>query len=175
MVNKPVNEKETQQNDRASNQLLFHYSKQNVQIKDKATVIQNHIVKKDARLSKALTKQTFFYVILSVTHLKNKDEVETMKNVFINAITPFRNEFAIKSLEITFQGLGMFNEQILYARLKNEPIFKKYLYPVLEKIIEEAKESGIKFDSPMPWQPHLTILKLTKNPILMREVKFVHL
>jgi len=47
----------------------------------------------------------------------------------------------------------MFNEQILYARLKNEKIAEKRLCSVLKKIIEETIESGIKFENPMPCKP----------------------
>ncbi|KAK2715859.1 A-kinase anchor protein 7-like [Artemia franciscana] len=153
---------------------FFAIQVKHVQIKDQATVVQNHIIKKDARLSRALIKPASFHITLGVVHLKNEDEIERTKNALTKALSQFQHEFVKNPLQLAFQGLGTFRGQILYAKLKNEEVITARLSPVLEKLIEEVGNCGIQFEDKRQWKPHLTILKLSKNPKLLRKVKRLH-
>ncbi|XP_065570155.1 uncharacterized protein LOC136033282 [Artemia franciscana] len=117
---------------------FFAIQVKSAQIKAKASEMQNHLIENDPSLSQALIEHSTFHVTLKVIHLRNNSEVELMKNAFTRAMSEFQKEFSKNQIQLDFQGVGEFSEQILYAKLNNEKEFKARLSPVLEKLMKKS-------------------------------------
>ncbi|XP_044532910.1 A-kinase anchoring protein 7 isoform X2 [Gracilinanus agilis] len=130
--------------------------------------LQNTIIQQDKRLSRVMSNCGSFHVTLLVMHLLNEEEVNIGIDALLEIKTLIEEILQGKDLNLPFQGVGNFGNQVGFVKLAEGDHV-----PVLLEIAEAAKrtfqEKGIMAGENRSFKPHLTFMKLSKSPELRRK------
>ncbi|XP_064006243.1 uncharacterized protein LOC135178850 isoform X2 [Pogoniulus pusillus] len=136
----------------------------NDQILDRIEDVQELIFTKEPLLLKALLPIQTMHITLIIAHLGTED---IKKAVLALKQSKTKVEAILQSegLHMTFQGIGRFNDQVLYVDMLEEG--KKMLTRITA--VEECfVEMNLDISGSKDFIPHLTFLKLSKVPSLKR-------
>ncbi|XP_070589623.1 A-kinase anchoring protein 7 isoform X1 [Erythrolamprus reginae] len=129
--------------------------------------LQNTIVQKDNRLSKAMIHYGSFHVTLLVMHLSGEEETSNGVDAFLESGGLIEELLQGKPLNLSFQGTDHFKNQVGFVKL-TEGDNRAMLMKIAEIVKKKFQEKGIDIDDKV-LKPHLTFMKLSKSPKLQKQ------
>ncbi|XP_034274707.1 A-kinase anchoring protein 7 isoform X4 [Pantherophis guttatus] len=139
----------------------------NPKIIDGIQTLQNTIIQKDNRLSKAMIHYGSFHVTLLVMHLSNEEAISNGVGAFLESGGLIEELLQGKPLNLSFQGTDHFRNQIGFVKL-TEGDNTTTLLKIAEIVKKMFQEKGIVIDDKV-LKPHLTFMKLSKSPKLQKQ------
>lgn len=112
------------------------------------------------------------HLTLLVMHLANDEEIEKATDLLRNSFIIFQEKFSDIHLALEISGLGHFNNQVLYAKVK-EGKDLDLLTELAQDIHRRYREAEMNLSGSKDFKPHLTIGKMCKDPKLFRKVTFI--
>ncbi|XP_056341666.1 uncharacterized protein LOC130250236 [Oenanthe melanoleuca] len=138
----------------------------NDQILDRIEDVQELIFSKEPDLSRALLPVQTMHLTIIVAHLGTEEEVKKAVLALKQSKTKVEDILQGKDLNLTFHGIGEFNNQVLYVKMLEED--QKMLNRIAEAVEECFIEMNLDISGSKYFKPHLTFLKLSKASRLRR-------
>ncbi|NXA35530.1 AKA7G protein, partial [Eudromia elegans] len=132
--------------------------------------VQDTILQKDPRLSKAMVRCGSLHVTLLVMHLSSKEEVSIAVGALSDSKDLVEDLLKGKTVDLSFQGIDHFKNEVGFVKLA-ESDHTAVLTEVAGTIKKIFQEKGILAGEDRAFKPHLTFMKLSKSPKLRKEVK----
>ncbi|NWI48878.1 AKA7G protein, partial [Calyptomena viridis] len=136
------------------------------QILDRIEDIQELIFSKEPDLLRTLLPIQTMHLTLIVAHLGTEEEVKKAVLALKQSKTKVEDILQGKDLNMTFHGIGQFNNQVLYVKMLEED--QKMLSRIAEAVEECFLEMNLDVSGSKNFKPHLTFLKLSKASRLRR-------
>ncbi|NWI95370.1 AKA7G protein, partial [Pitta sordida] len=136
------------------------------QILDRIEDVQELIFSKEPDLLRALLPIQTMHLTIIVAHLGTEEEVKKAILALKNSKTKVEDILQGKDLNMTFHGIGQFNNQVLYVKMLEED--QKTLSRIAEAVEECFIEMNLDISESKDFKPHLTFLKLSKAQRLRR-------
>ncbi|XP_071273550.1 involucrin-like isoform X2 [Agelaius tricolor] len=136
------------------------------QILDRIEDVQELIFSKEPDLSRALLPVQTMHLTIIVAHLGTEEEVKKAVLALKKSKTKVEDILQGKDLNLTFHGIGEFNNQVLYVKMLEED--QKMLNRIAEAVEECFIEMNLDISGSKDFKPHLTFLKLSKASRLRR-------
>ncbi|XP_037982845.1 uncharacterized protein LOC119696958 [Motacilla alba alba] len=136
------------------------------QILDRIEDIQELIFSKEPDLLRALLPIQTMHLTIIVAHLGTEEEVKKAVLALKQSKTKVEDILQGKDLNLTFHGIGEFNNQVLYVKMLEED--QKMLNRIAEAVEECFIEMNLDISGSKDFKPHLTFLKLSKASRLRR-------
>ncbi|XP_057891063.1 zinc finger protein 853-like isoform X2 [Melospiza georgiana] len=136
------------------------------QILDRIEDVQELIFSKEPDLSRALLPVQTMHLTIIVAHLGTEEEVKKAVLALKQSKTKVEDILQGKDLNLTFHGIGEFNNQVLYVKMLEEG--QKMLSRIAEAVEECFIEMNLDISGSKDFKPHLTFLKLSKASRLRR-------
>ncbi|XP_039561875.1 glutenin, high molecular weight subunit PW212-like isoform X2 [Passer montanus] len=138
------------------------------QILDRIEDVQELIFSKEPDLSRALLPVQTMHLTIIVAHLGTEEEVKKAVLALKQSKTKVEDILQGKDLNLTFHGIGEFNNQVLYVKMLEED--QKMLNRIAKAVEECFIEMNLDISGSKGFKPHLTFLKLSKASRLRRRV-----
>ncbi|NXG52604.1 AKA7G protein, partial [Psilopogon haemacephalus] len=138
----------------------------NDQILDRIEGVQELMFTKEPLLLKALLPIQTMHITLIIAHLGTRDDIKKAVLALKQSKSKIEAILQGKDLRMTFQGIGRFNDQVLYVDMLEEG--KKMLIRITEAVEECFVDMNLDISGSKDFIPHLTFLKLSKAPSLKR-------
>ncbi|KAM6465743.1 A-kinase anchoring protein 7 isoform 4-T4 [Liasis olivaceus] len=129
--------------------------------------LQNTIIQKDNRLSKAMIHYGSFHVTLLVMHLSSEEAISNAVGAFLESGGLIEELLQGKPVDLSFQGTDHFRNQIGFVKL-TESDHTTTLLKIAEIVKKMFQEKGVIIDD-KAFKPHLTFMKLSKSPKLQKQ------
>ncbi|NXA11433.1 AKA7G protein, partial [Sapayoa aenigma] len=136
------------------------------QILNRIEDIQERIFSKEPGLLRALLPIQTMHLTIIVAHLGTEEEVKKAVLALKQSKTKVEDILQGKDLNMTFHGIGWFNNQVLYVKMLEEE--QKMLSRIAEAVEECFIEMNLDVSQSKNFKPHLTFLKLSKASRLRR-------
>ncbi|KFV77182.1 A-kinase anchor protein 7 isoform gamma, partial [Struthio camelus australis] len=136
------------------------------QILDRIEDVQELIFTKEPDLSRALIPVQTMHLTIIVAHLGTEEEVKKAVLALKQSKTKVEAILQGKDLNMTFHGIGQFNNQVIYVKMSEDN--QKTLSKIAEAVEECFNEMDLDISGSKDFKPHLTFLKLSKAPRLKR-------
>ncbi|XP_009977923.1 PREDICTED: uncharacterized protein LOC104373676 [Tauraco erythrolophus] len=136
------------------------------QILDRIEDVQELIFTKEPDLLRTLLPVQTMHLTIIVAHLGTEEEVKKAVLALKQSKTKVEAILQGKDLNMTFHGIGQFNNQVLYVKMLEED--QKMLSRIAEAVEECFNEMNLDILGSKDFKPHLTFLKLSKAPRLKR-------
>lgn len=120
--------------------------------------LQNYILKQEPRYAECCLSPTLLHVNLCTMGLDSPDDVNKMKRILLQ-MQPDLKEIISKSSWLRFKGVSNFSNRILYLKAEYPPEFAKLVQHIKCRLLAE----DIQIRDNKPFQPHLTILKISRK------------
>ncbi|XP_040285076.1 A-kinase anchoring protein 7 isoform X2 [Bufo bufo] len=140
----------------------------NVKILDDIHTIQNSVLQKDDRLSKAMIPQGSFHLTLFVMHLASEEEVTVATSALLDSKKPIEEILQRNVLVLPFSGISDFKHEVVYVNLTDEASIAA-LKQITEATGKIFMEKGISVTGCKDFVPHLTFMKLSRAPKLRKQ------
>ncbi|NXD69804.1 AKA7G protein, partial [Eolophus roseicapillus] len=137
------------------------------QILDQIEDVQELIFTKEPDLLRALLPVQTMHLTIIVAHLGTEEEVRKAVLALKQSKTKVEAILQGKDLNMTFHGIGQFNNQVIYVKMLEED--QKRLSRIAEAVEECFIEMNLDVSGSKDFKPHLTFLKLSKAPRLKRK------
>uniref|UniRef100_A0A8C4UUP0 A-kinase anchoring protein 7 n=1 Tax=Falco tinnunculus TaxID=100819 RepID=A0A8C4UUP0_FALTI len=142
----------------------------NPEITGSIQTVQDAIIQKDQRLSKAMVHSGSLHVTMLVMHLSNEEEI----SIAVGALSDSKDFVADllkgKTVDLSFQGIDHFKNEVGFVKLA-ENDHTTLLTEIAESIKKIFQEKGILAGEGRTFKPHLTFMKLSKSTQLRKQVK----
>ncbi|XP_061212379.1 uncharacterized protein LOC133213839 isoform X2 [Neopsephotus bourkii] len=136
------------------------------QILDRIEDVQELIFTKEPDLLRALLPVQTMHLTIIVAHLGTEEEIKKAVLALKQSKTKVEAILQGKNLNMTFHGIGQFNNQVIYVKMLEED--QKTLSRIAA--VEECFiEMNLDVSGSKDFKPHLTFLKLSKAPRLKRK------
>ncbi|XP_063185663.1 A-kinase anchoring protein 7 isoform X2 [Chroicocephalus ridibundus] len=142
----------------------------NPKITSSIQAVQNAIIQKDQRLSKAMVRSGSFHVTMLVMHLSNEEEISLAASALSDSKDFVEELLKGKTVELSFQGIDHFKNEVGFVKLA-ENDHRTILMEIAETIKKIFQEKGIFAGEERAFKPHLTFMKLSKSTQLRKQVK----
>ncbi|KAF1621561.1 UNVERIFIED_CONTAM: A-kinase anchor protein 7 isoform gamma, partial [Eudyptes pachyrhynchus] len=136
------------------------------QILDRIEDVQELIFTKEPDLLRALLPVQTMHLTIIVAHLGTEEEVKKAVLALKQSKTKVEAILHGKDLNMTFHGIGQFNNQVIYVKMLEED--QKTLSRIAEAVEQSFNEMNLDISGSKDFKPHLTFLKLSKAPRLKR-------
>ncbi|NXT01694.1 AKA7G protein, partial [Jacana jacana] len=136
------------------------------QILDRIEDVQELIFTKEPNLLRALLPVQTMHLTIIVAHLGTEEEVKKAVLALKQSKAKVEAILQGKDLNMTFHGIGQFNNQVIYVKMLEED--QKMLSRIAEAVEECFTEMNLDISGSKDFRPHLTLLKLSKVPRLKR-------
>ncbi|NWH55921.1 AKA7G protein, partial [Geococcyx californianus] len=137
-----------------------------LQILDRIEDVQELIFSKEPDLLRALLPVQTMHLTIIVAHLGTEEEVKKAVLALKQSKSKVEAILKGKDLNMTFHGIGQFNNQVIYVKMLEEN--QKTLSKIAEAVEECFNEMNLDISGSKDFKPHLTFLKLSKAPRLKR-------
>ncbi|NXK84897.1 AKA7G protein, partial [Amazona guildingii] len=137
------------------------------QILDRIEDVQELIFTKEPDLLRALLPVQTMHLTIIVAHLGTEEEVKKAVLALKQSKTKVEDILQGKDLNMTFHGIGQFNNQVIYVKMLEED--QRTLSRIAEAVEECFIEMNLDVSGSKDFKPHLTFLKLSKAPRLKRK------
>ncbi|NXG20970.1 AKA7G protein, partial [Grallaria varia] len=137
------------------------------QILDRIEDIQECIFSKEPDLWRALLPIQTMHLTIIVAHLGTEEEVKKAVLALKQSKTKVEEILQGKNLNMTFHGIGQFNNQVFYVKMLEKD--QKMLSRIAEAVEECFTEMKLDILGSKDFKPHLTFLKLSKASRLRRK------
>ncbi|KAJ7414019.1 hypothetical protein WISP_86750 [Willisornis vidua] len=138
----------------------------NDQILDRIEDIQEHILSKEPNLWRAALPIQTMHLTILVAHLGTEEEVKKAVLALKQSKTKVEDVLQGKNFNMTFHGIGQFNNQVFYIKMLEED--QKMLSRIAGAVKECFIEMNLNILRSKDFKPHLTFLKLSKASRLRR-------
>ncbi|NXO02824.1 AKA7G protein, partial [Rhinopomastus cyanomelas] len=142
----------------------------NPKITAKIQAVQDAIIQKDQRLSKAMVHSGSLHVTMLVMHLSNKEEIGVAVGALLDSKDFVENVLKGKTVDLSFQGIDHFKNEVGFVKLA-ENDHTTILKEIAETMRKIFQEKGIMAGEERAFKPHLTFMKLSKSTQLRKQVK----
>ncbi|KFP85810.1 A-kinase anchor protein 7 isoforms delta and gamma, partial [Acanthisitta chloris] len=136
------------------------------QILNKIKDVQELILTKEPDLLRAALPVQTMHLTIIVAHLATEEEVKKAVLALEQSKTKVEDILHGKDLNMTFHGVGQFNNQVIYVKMLEED--QKMLSRIAEAVEECFLEMSLSVSGSKDFKPHLTFLKLSKAARLKR-------
>ncbi|XP_044280485.1 A-kinase anchoring protein 7 isoform X2 [Varanus komodoensis] len=140
----------------------------NLKIMDGIQALQEAIIQKDNRLSKAMVRYGSLHITLLVMHLSSEAAIENAVGAFLESKGLIEELLQGKQLNLSFQGTDHFRNQVGFVSL-TENAHTVTLLQIAEIMKKIFQEKGIFTGDDRAFKPHLTFMKLSKSPKLRKQ------
>ncbi|XP_015477563.1 A-kinase anchoring protein 7 isoform X2 [Parus major] len=142
----------------------------NPKITGSIQTVQDAIIQKDQRLSKAMVRSGSLHVTMLVMHLSSEEEISIAVGALSDSKVFVDNLLKGKRVDLSFQGIDHFRNQVGFVNLaeNDHTTLLKEIAETMKKIFQEK---GIMAGEDRAFKPHLTFMKLSKSTELRKEVK----
>ncbi|XP_015214611.1 A-kinase anchor protein 7 isoform X2 [Lepisosteus oculatus] len=140
----------------------------NPKIKGGIEAVQDIIVQKDHRLSKAMIPVGSLHITLLVTHLSTEEEVNAAVCALTELKDVLRDLLQGKELVLPFAGIGHFRSEVAFVQLA-EGDHVTTLRDLAEAVRKAFEGKGILAGDSRAFKPHLTFMKLSRSPKLRHQ------
>ncbi|NXG11401.1 AKA7G protein, partial [Sakesphorus luctuosus] len=138
----------------------------NDQILDSIEDIQEQILSKEPNLRRAALPIQTMHLTILVAYLGTEEEVKKAVLALKQSKTKVEDILQGKNLNMTFHGIGQFNNQVFYVKMLEED--QKMLSRIAGAVKECFTEMNLNILRSKDFKPHLTFLKLSKASRLKR-------
>ncbi|XP_053829473.1 A-kinase anchoring protein 7 isoform X1 [Vidua macroura] len=142
----------------------------NPKITGSIQAVQDAIIQKDQRLSKAMVRSGSLHVTMLVMHLSSEEEISIAVGALADSKVFVDDLLKGKRVDLSFQGIDHFRNQVGFVNLAENyhTILLKEIAETMKKIFQEK---GIMAGEERGFKPHLTFMKLSKSTELRKQVK----
>ncbi|XP_051511306.1 A-kinase anchor protein 7 isoform X3 [Myxocyprinus asiaticus] len=140
----------------------------NPKIKQTVEDLQNLVIEKDSRLSRALIPVNTLHITLLVTHLSTQEQVDLAASTLSDLESTLSALLAGRSLILPFCGVGHFKQEVAFVQIA-EGEHLSTLTHMAEMVRKGFEERGIASGDDKAFKPHLTFLKLSRAPKLRKQ------
>ncbi|XP_056422528.1 A-kinase anchoring protein 7 isoform X3 [Hyla sarda] len=140
----------------------------NTKVLDDIQTLQNSVLQKDDRLSRAMIPQGSFHLTLFVMHLASEEEVTLARSALLDSKLPIEEILKENVLVLSFCGISDFKHEVAYVNMTNE-VSIAALKQITEATGKIFMEKGISASGCKDFVPHLTFMKLSKAPKLRKQ------
>ncbi|NXF71668.1 AKA7G protein, partial [Sclerurus mexicanus] len=137
------------------------------QILDRIEDLQEHVFSKEPDLWRALLPIQTMHLTIIVAHLGTEEEVKKAILALKQSKSKVKEILQGKNLNMTFHGIGQFNNQVFYLKMLEED--QKVLSRIAGAVEECFIEMNLNILGSKDFKPHLTFLKLSKASRLRRK------
>nr|XP_021396376.2 A-kinase anchoring protein 7 isoform X2 [Lonchura striata domestica] len=132
--------------------------------------VQDAIIQKDQRLSKAMVRSGSLHVTMLVMHLSSEEEISIAVGALSDSKVFVNDLLKGKRVDLSFQGIDHFRNQVGFVNLaeNDHTTLLKEIAETMKKIFQEK---GIMAGEGRAFKPHLTFMKLSKSTELRKQVK----
>ncbi|NXJ63964.1 AKA7G protein, partial [Rostratula benghalensis] len=136
------------------------------QILDRIEDVQELIFTKEPNLLRAFLPVQTMHLTIIVAHLGTDEEVKKAVQALKQSKAKVEALLQGKDLNMTFHGIGQFNNQVIYVKMLEEG--QQMLSRIAEAVEECFIEMNLDVSGSKDFKPHITFLKLSKVPRLKR-------
>ncbi|XP_029109511.1 A-kinase anchor protein 7 isoform X2 [Scleropages formosus] len=133
----------------------------NPQITDGIKAVQDLVVQKDHRLSRALVSVGSLHITLLVTYLGSEEEVNTAARAVAQMKPVLRDLLGGRALVLPFARIGHFKNEVVFVQL-TQGEHEQTLAEIAEAVRKAFEAKGIPSGDRKEFKPHLTFMKLSK-------------
>ncbi|XP_032538371.1 A-kinase anchoring protein 7 isoform X1 [Chiroxiphia lanceolata] len=130
--------------------------------------VQDAIIQKDQRLSKAMVRSGSLHVTMLLMHLSSEEEISTAVDALSESKVFVEDLLRGKRVDLSFQGIDHFKNQVGFVKLVENTTILMEIAETMKKIFQEK---GILAGEERAFKPHLTFMKLSKSMELRKQVK----
>ncbi|XP_056437122.1 A-kinase anchor protein 7 isoform X1 [Gadus chalcogrammus] len=137
----------------------------NAQISAAVVEVQESVLQQEPRLVKAMIPAPTLHMTLLVTHLASQEQISLAATALDKAMPSLAELLVGRALVLPFSGVGHFRKEVVFVGLapgQHRDTLEK-LAEVLQRCFEEQ---GLLQGECRGFEPHLTIMKLSKAPKL---------
>lgn len=142
----------------------------NPEIAGNIRAVQDAIIQKDDRLSKAMVHCGSLHVTMLVMHLSSKEEISIAVGALADSKDFVEDLLKGKTVDLSFQGIDHFKNEVAFVQLA-ENDHTAALSEIAETMRKIFQEKGILAGEERAFKPHLTFMKLSKSIQLRKQVK----
>ncbi|XP_075604212.1 A-kinase anchoring protein 7 isoform X4 [Balearica regulorum gibbericeps] len=142
----------------------------NPEITGSVQAVQDVIIQKDQRLSKAMVRSGSLHVTMLVMHLSNEEEINIAVGALSDSKDFVEDLLKGKTVDLSFQGIDHFRNEVGFVKLA-ENDHTTILTEIAETMKKIFQEKGILTGGERAFKPHLTFMKLSKSTQLRKQVK----
>ncbi|XP_049657451.1 A-kinase anchoring protein 7 isoform X3 [Accipiter gentilis] len=142
----------------------------NPEITGSIQAVQDAIIQKDQRLSKAMVHSGSLHVTMLVMHLSNEEEISIAVGALSDSKDFVEDRLKGKTVDLSFQGIDHFKNEVGFVKLA-ENDHTTILVEIAETMKKIFQEKGIFAGEERAFKPHLTFMKLSKSTQLRKQVK----
>ncbi|NWS43088.1 AKA7G protein, partial [Probosciger aterrimus] len=140
------------------------------QINRSIQAVQDAVIQKDQRFSKAMVHSGSLHVTMFVMHLSNEEEISIAVGALSDSKDFVEDLLKGKTVDLSFQGIHHFKNEVGFVKLA-ENDHTAILREIAETMKKIFQEKGILAGEERAFQPHLTFMKLSKSTSLRKQVK----
>ncbi|XP_059698070.1 A-kinase anchoring protein 7 isoform X2 [Haemorhous mexicanus] len=142
----------------------------NPKITGSIQAVQDAIIQKDQRFSKAMVRSGSLHVTMLVMHLSSEEEIGIAVGALSDSKVFVDDLLKGKRVDLSFQGIDHFRNQVGFVNLE-ENDHTALLKEIAETMKKIFQEKGIMTGEERAFKPHLTFMKLSKSAELRKQVK----
>ncbi|XP_065488846.1 LOW QUALITY PROTEIN: A-kinase anchoring protein 7 [Caloenas nicobarica] len=142
----------------------------NPEITGSIQTLQDAIIQKDQRLSKAMVRSGSLHVTMLLMHLSNEEDISIAVGALSDSKGFVEDLLKGKTVDLSFQGIDHFRNEVGFVKLaKND--HTAILTEIADTMKKIFQEKGILTGEERTFKPHLTFMKLSKSTQLRKQVK----
>ncbi|KAI9559913.1 hypothetical protein GHT06_013920 [Daphnia sinensis] len=131
--------------------------------------VHSTILEQEPVLKKALVPPSTLHITLAVAHLSTTEDVVKANQVLQESVRLFSARLPNSQLDIHLAQMGHFNNKVIYARIKEESDGAEHLNHLWKSLRDGCQTAGISLIDGDRFTPHVTLLKMSKDPRLRRK------
>ena len=140
----------------------------NPHIQSGVKIVQDSIVTHNEALKAALIPLATLHLTLLVVHLDGDEQIQKAADILHHCRTSLEPILQNSTLTLNFSGLDHFRHQVLFVKLCGEEGIAA-LNSVANVVRETFTKEGIPSTDSRDFNPHLTVMKLTRSPKLRKK------
>ncbi|XP_033645025.1 uncharacterized protein LOC117304596 isoform X2 [Asterias rubens] len=141
----------------------------NPQIHEALRDVQQTVVSGDEKLKDAMVPIATLHLTIMVMHLATEEDVERAKEALDECHQLLSPRFEKEKLSILFGGLGHFNNQVMFAKIKDQDNILEILYEIADTVEKCFSDYNLVSTGERGFKPHLTVMKLSRAPSLRKK------
>ncbi|XP_031177846.1 A-kinase anchor protein 7 isoform X2 [Sander lucioperca] len=133
----------------------------NTQISSAVLAVQEAVLQQECRLAKAMIPVPTLHITLLVTHLASQEQVDLAATVLAQVEPSLAELLGGRDLVLPFSGIGHFRKEVVFVGLTPGQ-HRHTLDSLAELLRSRFEEQGLLQEGNRGFEPHLTIMKLSR-------------